>query len=109
MGFDLTGLSKYTDEKKLDLIRKTVMDTKFQSLVNLQTGVVGKTAINILSTTPTLQDGTSCGFTAQGSAKFTQRMIDPKNIKVNMTFCEKDLQSYYMNYQIRQSEFHQWN
>lgn len=98
MAFDLTSLTKYVEQNKLDIIRKVVMSTKAQDLFNLQTGIKGDTAINILETTPTLQDGTTCGFSADGTSKFSQRLIKPAKIKVNMSWCERDLENYYMNF-----------
>lgn len=100
MAVNLDSLSVYVDQNKLDLIRKTVLGPKTIGYLNLQTGVKGKTKINLLETTVTFGDGTSCGFTDNANTKLSQREIDPASIKINATFCDKKMQKYFMNHQV---------
>ena len=100
MAVNLSSLSVYVDENKLDLIRKTVLGPKTIGYLNLQTGVKGKTKINLLETTVTFGDGAACGFTDNANTKISQREIDPASIKINATFCDKSMQRYFMNHQV---------
>lgn len=100
MAVNLDSLSVYVDENKLDLIRKTVLGPKTIGYLNLQTGVKGKTKINLLETTVTFGDGAACGFTDNANTKLSQREIDPASVKINATFCDKKMQKYFMNYQV---------
>ena len=97
---DLSQLSVYVDENKLDLIRKSVLGAKTINYLNLQTGIVGKTKINLLDTTVEFGDGAACGWNEAGTSTISQREIDPAPIKVNMSFCDKAMQKYFMNHQI---------
>ena len=97
---NLSQLSVYVDENKLGLIRKSVLGAKTIDYLNLQTGVVGKTKINLLDTTVEFGDGAACGWNEAGTSTITQREINPAPIKVNMSFCDKAMQKYFMNHQI---------
>lgn len=100
MAVNLSSLSVYVDENKLDLIRKTVLGPKTIGYLNLQTGVKGKTKINLLETTVTFGDGAACGFTDNANTKLSQREIDPASVKINAIFCDKSMQRYFMNHQV---------
>ena len=97
---NLSQLSVYVDENKLDLIRKSVLGAKTIDYLNLQTGIIGKTKINLLDTTVQFGDGSACGWNEAGNSTITQREINPASIKVNMSFCDKAMQKYFMNHQI---------
>ena len=97
---NLSQLNVYVDENKLDLIRKSVLGAKTIDYLNLQTGIVGKTKINLLDTTVQFGDGSACGWNEAGTSTITQREINPAPIKVNMSFCDKAMQKYFMNHQI---------
>ena len=97
---NLSQLSVYVDENKLDLIRKSVLGAKTINYLNIQTNVVGKTKINLLDTTVQFGDGAACGWNEAGTSTITQREINPAPIKVNMSFCDKAMQKYFMNHQI---------
>ena len=96
----LDQLSVYVDENKLDLIRKSVLGAKTINYLNIQSDVVGKTKINLLDTAVVFGDGSACGWNEAGTSTITQREINPAPIKVNMSFCDKAMQKYFMNHQI---------
>ena len=97
---NLSQLNVYVDENKLDLIRKSVLGAKTIDYLVLQTGVIGKTKVNLLDTTVVFGDGSACGWNEAGTSTITQREINPAPIKVNMSFCDKAMQKYFMNHQI---------
>lgn len=85
-----TSLPAYVEQDNT-LISKAVLGAKSANLFTLQTDVKGDTALNLLVTDVTLQDGSACGFTADGNSTLSQRIINAKPLKVNMEWCEKDL------------------
>lgn len=97
---NLSQLNVYVDENKLDLIRKSVLGAKTIGYLNIQSDVVGKTKINLLETEVVFGDGAVCGWNEAGTSTITQREINPAPIKVNMSFCDKSMQKYFMNHQI---------
>lgn len=94
------NVSEYVDQQRLPLIKKAVLGAKTVSLINLQAGVKGKAALNLINVDPTLQGG-GCGWNASGDATLSQREIETKLLKVNMSFCDKDFAAYWANYQIK--------
>lgn len=100
MALVFDGLSTYVDEQRLPLIKKAVLGGKTIGLINLQAGVKGKAALNLINVDPTIQAG-GCGWNASGDATLSQREIDSKLLKVNMPFCDKDFAAYWANYEIK--------
>lgn len=94
------NVSQYVDEQRLPLIKKAVLGAKTVGLINLQAGVKGKAAINLINVDPAIQAG-GCGWNASGDANLSQREIDSKLLKVNMSFCDKDFAAYWANYEIK--------
>lgn len=101
MSVNLTALTQYVDEQKIGLIRKSALGAKTLNYVNIQTGVVGPTAVNLLNTNIEFGDGGACGWDEKGTSVISQRVITPALLKVNMSFCDKAMAKYFMNYQVR--------
>lgn len=100
MGFNVTALPTYVEENKSELIAKSVFGAVTVDNVTIQTGLKGKTAINILDVDVTFQDGSACGFNASGNDTFSQRFINPKHVKVDKEWCDKDLLNKYTQYEV---------
>ena len=77
------------------------MSAKSASLLNLQTDVKWKAAINLVSVAPVLQDGSTCGWSDAGSAELSQRVITAPMIKINQAFCHKDFLKYWTGYEVK--------
>ena len=101
MAINTSALTAYTEEHRLPLLRKAVIGGKSAKLFNLQTGVKGATALNLLNTTVQFGDGSSCGWNEAGTASLSQRVITPGYPKVNMSLCDKQLLKYWTNYEVR--------
>lgn len=101
MAIDLTKLTAYTDEQRLPIIRKAVIGNRTAQEFNLMTGVKGATALNLLSTEVKFGDGSTCGWNEAGKSELSQRVITPGAVKVNMSFCDKAMLKYWMNYDVR--------
>lgn len=97
----VTSLPEYVEQNKLGLIAKSVLGARTTGIINFQTGIKSKATINILDTDVTLQDGSACGFNAQGSQTVTQRVIETKPLKVNMEYCAKNMLKTFMQHEVR--------
>lgn len=97
----VTSLPDYVEENKISLISRSVLEGRSVSMFNLQTGVVGPTKLNLLDTNVVFQDGSACGFSAQGSATLSQRQLTPALLKVNMTFCDKNILGTWAQNQVK--------
>ena len=98
---NLSALTQYVDEQKIGLIRKSVLGAKTIDHVAIQTGVVGPTAINLLDTNVAFGNGAACGWNEAGTSTLSQRVITPAILKVNMSFCDKQMSKYWMNHEVR--------
>lgn len=94
MAFDVSALADYTNQNSLDLIVKSQLASKTASLLTLQTGVKGPTALQLLNTSLTAQ-ARGCGWTPIGSATFTQRTIVPAKPDFKLPLCPSDLEGKY--------------
>lgn len=101
MAVNVNSLPAYVEEKKLGLIRAAVIGARTIEEVNLQTGIKGDTALNLLNTDVVFGDGSACGWTEAGESTVSQRIIKMTPYKVNMSFCDKTLLKTWMNYDVR--------
>lgn len=99
MALNFNGLATYVEERRLPLIGEAVLKSKTTSMVSVQSDVKFKSALNIISVAPTLQDGAACGWNAAGDAELSQRIITAPVIKVNQAFCHKDFLKYWTNFE----------
>lgn len=97
----VTGLPAYVEEHKTDLLAKAVLVGKTANYLNLMTGVVGPTSLNLYGTEIAIQDGSDCGFTDSGSTELSQRILTPAVLKVNMTYCPKKLLKTYAQHLVK--------
>jgi hypothetical protein len=100
MAFNVAGLTAYVDEQAMALIVQSVAGGNLAQYATLQTGVKGPTTINLLDTDATFQDA-GCGRTASGTTTLSQRTITPNAIAVYEDLCMSDLESTYLNHQLR--------
>lgn len=97
----VTSLPAYVEQHKTDLIAKSVLDGRTVNYVNLLTEVVGPTSLNLVDTDVVLQDGSDCGFSDAGTTTLSQRILTPAVLKVNTTFCPKNLLKTYAQYEVK--------
>jgi len=106
MAFDLSGLSAYVDEQKMDLIRRGLMDARTVNVISVQPGIKSSATINILGSTQVWQAG-ACGFNASGTTALTQRTISVCDIKKNESLCLNDLEAYYTQAAMRPGSYNE--
>lgn len=93
MGFTVSSLTNYVNEQSTDLLFALQFEGETASLANVQTGIKSAEALQIVTSTPVPQDGTSCGFNASGNTAFTQRIITVKSVKYQDSYCPRDLET----------------
>ena len=99
--FVVTSLPAYVQDNKDLLIKNfALVGGETRKRISVQTGIKKDEHINYLNLTPTFQSGVGCGFTAQGEATLTQRLIETATFKVNMEFCPDTLIGKYAEYQV---------
>jgi len=94
MSLNVAGLTAYTDENAMDLIRASLFESKTIGMIQVQPGIKSAATINILSSTPSWAAG-ACGWTAAGSTILTQKIITVSDIKKNEAICLNTLEAYY--------------
>ena len=97
----VNNLPQYVEEHRLPLIREAVIGNRTAKEFNLQTGVKGATALNLLSTNVIFGNGFDCGWDDSGESTLSQRVLTPGAVKINMSFCDKTLLKTWMNYEVR--------
>jgi hypothetical protein len=94
MSLNLAGLAVYTDENKLPLIKKSVLQGRTASLITVQPDIKSSADINIINSTLVAQAG-ACGWSPSGTTDLTQETISVCPLKVNEAICLSDLESYW--------------
>ena len=101
MAFDVTALSPFVNEQQFPLLTKALAGGRTAELMRKQLGVKGPTTVNLMDVDVNMaQAGATCSFDADGDVTFTQQPIDAKHVKINMEFCPKKLENYYLSTQL---------
>lgn len=97
----VSTLPSYVEEKRLPLIAEAVLGAKSAKLFNLQTDIKHSAALNLLSTDIAFGDGSTCGWDDAGTTSLSQRILTVGNIKVNMSFCDRDMLAKWVGYEVK--------
>lgn len=101
MAYDVTALPAYVEQNRLPLLAASVLKGKTIEVINRQSGVKGKAALNIVDIDTKFQAGKTCGFNALGNDEFSQRIIETVMVKVEKEWCWKDLIGKWNEYEYR--------
>ena len=86
--FIVSSLPAYVQNNREVLLKNFgLVGTATRKRIGIQTGIKKSAALNYLNVTPTLQDGSSCGFSSAGDVALTQRTITVAQIKVDLDIC----------------------
>ena len=101
MAFDISALNPFVNEQQFPLLTKALAGGRTAELMRKQLGVKGPTTVNLMDVDVNMaQAGATCSFVADGDVTFTQQTIDAKHVKINMEFCPKKLENYYLSTQL---------
>ena len=101
MALNVSTLSNYVEEKRLPLIAKSFLRGKTIDLIQIETGVLQDTALNLVSASVEFGDGASCGWNPTDGVALSQRHLRPTFLKVNQAFCDKDLLKKWASYEVK--------
>lgn len=104
MAYTVSALTNYVKTNEDVLIKSVVLGSvKGDTISNLslQTGIKTKERLNYLDVEPAFQDGTNCGFSANGKTEFTERELETKQYKVQDQYCDKVLLGKFAEYQVK--------
>lgn len=96
----VTGITGYVEEHRSELLSKAMLDGKSRRAFNLMSDVKGPTTLNIMDTNVIFGE-LQCGWNESGSTEFSQRVLTPKALSVNMAFCDKKLLNTYAQYEVK--------
>ncbi|MBS7258271.1 MAG: hypothetical protein KIG63_07470 [Methanobrevibacter sp.] len=96
----VTAITGYVEEHRSELLSKAMLDGRSRRAFNLMTDVKGPTALNILGTNVVFGE-LQCGWNEQGSTEYSQRILEPKALSVNMGFCDKKLLQTWAQYEVK--------
>lgn len=97
----VNNLPAYVEQSHDTLIREAIMGAESAKMFTLQVGVKTKTALNLLKSAIEFQDGSKCGFEAKGTSTLSQRLIEAPIVKINQSFCDKDLLNSALQHEVR--------
>ena len=101
MAINVTALNNYVEEKRLPLIAKSFLRGKTIDLIQIETGALQDTALNLVSASVTFGDGASCGWNPTDGVALSQRLLKPTFLKINQAFCDKDLLKKWASYEVK--------
>lgn len=101
MALNVSTLSNYVEEKRLPLIAKSFLRGKTIDLIQIETGVLQDTALNLVSASVEFGDGATCGWNATDGVALSQRILKPTFLKVNQAFCDKNLLKKWASYEVK--------
>ena len=101
MAINVTALNNYVEEKRLPLIAKSVLRGKTIDLIQIETGVLQDTALNLVSAQVEFGDGASCGWNPTDGVALSQRLLKPTFLKINQAFCDKDLLKKWASQEVK--------
>jgi len=94
MALNVSGLNTYTDENKMPLIKKSILEGRTVNYITVQPDIKSSASINIIDSTLVAAAG-SCGWDAAGTTALSQRDLSVCPIKINESICLDTLESYY--------------
>lgn len=101
MALNVSTLTNYVEEKRLPLIAKSFLRGKTIDLIQIETGVLQDTALNLISASVEFGDGATCGWNATDGVALSQRILKPTFLKVNQSFCDKSLLKKWASYEVK--------
>lgn len=87
-------LENYVKQNKDVLVKSVVLGDTYGDtipMIRKRLGVKCTEALNLLDVEAPLQDGSGCGFSADGRDNLSNRLIEVVPIKVNKSWCPDDL------------------
>jgi hypothetical protein len=94
--YDVSTIGGYSDQVGGELLAKALIGGTTASVVNVRTGIKGTQALNLLNSTPVIQDG-NCSLSPSGTTQFTQHSITTCPKTLFESLCYKQLFDTYQS------------
>jgi len=89
--YDVTGLASYTDEQSTEMLTDLVYNAGLTTRISVMENNKGSEEIKLLTSSPTLQAASSCGWNATGGIVLTDKALTTKRVKIQEEYCNEDL------------------
>ena len=106
MSLDVSTLSAYVDENKMELIKKSILQGRTMDFVQIQADIKSSATINIIDSDIVGQAG-GCGYNPLGSTILSQRELSVDSIKVNESTCLDVLEGFYTQTQMNKGSYNE--
>lgn len=104
MSLNVSGLSAYTDEQKIPLIKKAILGGRTTQFITVQPGIKSSANINTLTSTLNAAAG-ACGWSPSGSTVLGKSTLSVCDIKINEAICLNTLEDYYTQVAMRPGSY----
>jgi hypothetical protein len=106
MSLNVLGLTTYTDENKMALIKKAILGGRTLRYISVQPDIKSSATINIINSDLVAQAG-ACGFNDAGETILTQQVLAVCPLKVNESICLDTLENYYTQKMMRPGSYNE--
>jgi len=104
-GFDLTGLTPFTDELSYELVSKAVLNTKELDNISVRTGLSAGTVQVTQLDADFIAGDLTCGWNSEGQVSLTPFDIVIKDKEFKTQICAEDLRSIYQSMKMNASAY----
>lgn len=94
-GYDTSGLPAVVNDQSLELLKRSFFEGKTGSKFAKQTGIKSTDDLHYITTELVMQADSGCEFTASGATAFSKRTITVGKIKIQQSFCSRDLEGFW--------------
>lgn len=104
-GFDLTKFQDTDFVNQLhEMTGEFFSEGRTIDLIENQPNNKNKDSLNMFTNDITVQDGTGCGFSANGDVNLIQKNVEVIPLKINDKLCYKDLEKTYLGMYMKNTE-----
>lgn len=89
--YDVSDLTAYTDEQSTNMLTDLVYNSGLTSRISVMENVKGSEKIKLLTSEPTVQAASSCGWNASGGVVLTNETLTTERVKIQEEYCNEDL------------------
>jgi hypothetical protein len=104
MSLNVSGLSAYTNENLIPLVKKSILGGRTTQFITVQPGIKSSANINTINSTINAAAG-ACGWSPSGSTVLGKSAISVCDIKINESICLNTLEDYYTQVAMRPGSY----
>ena len=106
MSFDVSTLTRYVDQEKMALIKRSVLGGRTLKYITVQPGIKSTATINIINSDLVAQLG-ACGWNPEGTTQLTQETLSVCPLAVTEALCLQTLEEYYLQKLMQPGSYNQ--